>query len=126
MNWYKQTSKYKDSQLNMAMSPEVTKLASSIANMLMAADQGRIVNDTDIQNVVATIPSGPILEQASMFALQLASKVNGIVDMTPAREDVLRRINDTFMSVGQQQDMTEVDNGMAQENIDGSSETAQI
>jgi hypothetical protein len=31
------------------------------------------------------------------------------------------------MSVGkQQQDMTEVDNGMAQENIDGNSEVAQI
>jgi len=121
MNWYK------DSQLNMAMSPEVTKLASNIANMLMTADQGRIVNDTDIQNVVAVIPSGPILEQASMFALQLASKVNGVVDMTPAREDVLRRINDTFMSVGkQQQDMTEVDNEMAQENINGNSEIEQV
>jgi len=120
-NWYKKA------QLNTGMSPEVTKLASNISNMLMEADKGVIVTDAAIHNIVSTIPSGPILEQAIMFALQLASKVNGIVDMTAAREDVIRRINDTFMSVGkQQQDMTEVDNGMAQENIDGNSEVAQI
>jgi len=96
MNWYKKA------QLNTGMSPEVTKLASNISNMLMEADKGVIVTDAAIHNIVSTIPSGPILEQAIMFALQLASKVNGIVDMT------------------------EVDNGMAQENIDGNSEVAQI
>ncbi|MBT6050481.1 MAG: hypothetical protein HOG49_27085 [Candidatus Scalindua sp.] len=104
MNWYK------ESQNNIAMSPEVTKLAANISNMLMEADKGRIVDNTAIHNIVSTIPSAPILEQATMFALQLASRVNGVVDMTPAREDVIRRINNIFESGGeQQQDMTEVD-----------------
>ena len=119
MNWYK------EAQLNM--SPEVTRLAASISKMLMEADKGRIVDDAAIYSIVSTIPYSPILEQATMFALQLASKINGVVDMTPAREDIIRRINDSLMStVKQPEDTTEINNDMAQENINGDNQAPQI
>ena len=118
MNWYKK------SQFNM--SPEVTKLSSNISAMLIEADKGILVTDAAIHNVVSTIPSGYILEQSIEFSLKLAASVSGVMDMTPAREDVIRRINDTFMSVGKENDMTEVNNDMAQENINGDSEAEQI
>jgi len=118
MSWYKK------SQLNMGASTETTKLAASISTILIEADKGRIITDTAIYNIMSTIPSVPILEQAIEIALKMAAGVSGIVDTTPAREDVIQRINNMFMS--DQTNQTEVNNGMAQENIIGNSEAQQV
>jgi len=120
MNWYK------TGQLNMVASPEVTKLASSISIMLIEADKGRIIDNASIHNIVSTIPSVPVLEQSVELALKMAGTVSGIVDTTPAREDVIRRINDTFMTVGKVNDIGEFNNDLAKENLDGDSEAQQV
>ena len=118
MNWYKK------SQFNMTMPPEVTQLASSISSILIKADKGYIVNDADIHSIVSTIPSVPVLEQATESALKLAAVVSGISDMTPQRENVIKRINDTFTSTGNQN--IEVNNDLAQENFDADSQAPQV
>ena len=119
MSWYKK------SQLNMGASTETTKLAASISTILIEADKGRIITDTAIYNIMSTIPSVPILEQAIEIALKMAAGVSGIVDTTPAREDVIQRINNMFMS--DQTNQTEVNNvQLAQENIIGNSEAQQV
>ena len=120
MNWYK------IAQLNMVTPPEVAKLASTISIMLIEADKGRIIDNASIHNIVSTIPSVPVLEQSVELALKMAATVSGIVDMTTAREDVIRRINDTFMTVGKMNDIGEFNNDLAKEDINGSGETSQI
>ena len=119
MNWYK------NSQLNMVTPPEVAKLASTISIMLIEADKGRIIDNASIHNIVSTIPSVPVLEQSVELALKMAATVSGIVDTTPAREDVIQRINNMFMSVDQT-NQVEVNNNVVEENIIGNSEVQQV
>jgi len=89
MNWYK------EAQFNM-LSPEVSKIASIISSMIVAADKGRIVDDPEIHKIVSRIPSEYVLQQAVDMGLRSAAYITGIMEITPAREDIIRRINNTW------------------------------
>jgi len=103
MNWYQQIIQ------NMAGgSKEILNLANNIANLFVKADRGNAIEEHAIHNIISTLPSEEILQQAIELGLQISAISNGIRDMTAAREEVVRRINESLQNTDNIQQ--EIDN----------------
>ena len=120
MNWYQHIIQ------NMAGgSREVLNLANNIASLFVKADRGSPIEEHAIHSIISMLPSEAILQKSIELGLQISAISNGIRDMTAAREEVVRRINESLQNTDNTQEVDN-DNELVEENNIRNDQTAQV